>query len=102
MLFWILHLTPFIARWRGDIGGRHWGHQQIYLVGRGWTQRQDEGAPTKLFIFPCLSLNFHKPKAVSETDDMELAALMARATKEITQVSGDEAEDDSEPGEDQI
>ena len=33
---------------------------------------------------------------------MELAALMARATKEITQVSGDEAEDDSEPGEDQI
>ncbi|KAF8342819.1 eukaryotic translation initiation factor 2 subunit alpha [Cantharellus anzutake] len=43
-----------------------------------------------------------KPKAVSETDDMELAALMARATKENTQVSGDEAEDESEPGEDEI
>jgi len=41
-----------------------------------------------------------KPKAVSETDDMELAALMARATKENAQVSGDE--DDSEPGEDEI
>jgi len=43
-----------------------------------------------------------KPKAVSETEDMELAALMARATKEIAQVSGDEAEDESEPGEDEI
>ncbi|SCZ92467.1 BZ3500_MvSof-1268-A1-R1_Chr5-2g07885 [Microbotryum saponariae] len=31
-----------------------------------------------------------KPKAVSETEDMELAALMARVAKENTEVSGDE------------
>ncbi|CAI2184374.1 11672_t:CDS:2, partial [Funneliformis geosporum] len=35
-----------------------------------------------------------KPRAVSETDDIELAALMARVEKENAEVSGDE---DSEP-----
>jgi len=40
-----------------------------------------------------------RPKAVSETEDLELAALMARAGKENTQVSGDEAEDESDDDE---
>ncbi|KDQ09048.1 hypothetical protein BOTBODRAFT_191372 [Botryobasidium botryosum FD-172 SS1] len=35
-----------------------------------------------------------KPKAVSETEDLELAALMARAGQENAEVSGDEAETD--------
>jgi len=35
-----------------------------------------------------------KPKAVSETEDLELAALMARAGQENEEVSGDEAETD--------
>jgi len=39
-----------------------------------------------------------KPKAVSETEDMELAALMAKVGQENAEVSGDE-EDDSAPEE---
>jgi len=34
-----------------------------------------------------------KPKAVSETEDLELAALMARAGQENVEISGDD--DDS-------
>jgi translation initiation factor 2 subunit 1 len=34
-----------------------------------------------------------KPRAVSETDDLELAALMARVEKENAEVSGDEDTD---------
>ncbi|KAG9128440.1 hypothetical protein FRC07_011197, partial [Ceratobasidium sp. 392] len=37
-----------------------------------------------------------KPKAVSETEDLELAALMAKATKENEEVSGDSAEDSAD------
>jgi len=40
-----------------------------------------------------------RPKAVSETEDLELAALMAKAGKENIEVSGDEAEDASDNGE---
>ncbi|CAG8567815.1 13294_t:CDS:2 [Funneliformis caledonium] len=39
-----------------------------------------------------------KPRAVSETDDIELAALMARVEKENAEVSGDE-DTDPEAGE---
>jgi len=39
-----------------------------------------------------------KPRAVSETDDLELAALMARVEKENAEVSGDE-DTDPEAGE---
>jgi translation initiation factor 2 subunit 1 len=39
-----------------------------------------------------------KPRAVSETDDLELAALMARVEKENAEVSGDE-DSDQEVGE---
>jgi len=37
-----------------------------------------------------------KPKAVSETEDMELAALMAKVGQENAEVSGDEAEESAE------
>ncbi|KAG8747935.1 hypothetical protein FRC10_010554 [Ceratobasidium sp. 414] len=37
-----------------------------------------------------------KPKAVSETEDLELAALMAKASKENEEVGGDSAEDSAE------
>ncbi|RKP23150.1 translation initiation factor 2, alpha subunit, partial [Syncephalis pseudoplumigaleata] len=37
-----------------------------------------------------------KPKAVSETDDLELAELMARVERENAEVSGDEASSDDE------
>lgn len=37
-----------------------------------------------------------QPKAVSETEDLELAALMAKATQENAEVSGDSAEDSGE------
>jgi len=43
-----------------------------------------------------------RPKAVSETEDLELAALMARAGKENAQVSGDEAEDGSDEADDDV
>ena len=33
-----------------------------------------------------------QPKAVSETEDLELAAAMARAQKENAEISGDEEE----------
>jgi translation initiation factor 2 subunit 1 len=35
-----------------------------------------------------------KPKAVSESDEQDLAQLMARAGKENAEVSGDEEEED--------
>ena len=45
-------------------------------------------------------LNFQQqPRAVSETEDQELAALMERVERENAEVSGDEEdEDDSEEG----
>ncbi|KAF8307154.1 hypothetical protein DL93DRAFT_2177800 [Clavulina sp. PMI_390] len=41
-----------------------------------------------------------RPKAVSETEETELAELMAKAGKENAQISGDEADDGSDDGED--
>lgn len=40
-----------------------------------------------------LSTSF-QPKAVSETDDLELNALMERAARENKEVSGDEESDE--------
>ncbi|KAJ3052504.1 hypothetical protein HK097_006143, partial [Rhizophlyctis rosea] len=37
-----------------------------------------------------------KPRAVSETDDLELAQLMARVERENAEISGDEEEEDEE------
>jgi hypothetical protein len=50
---------------------------------------------------PRLTISSHpcfQPKAVSESEDLELAAMMARAQQENAEVSGDEAEDDSDAG----
>lgn len=44
-------------------------------------------------------MNINKPRAVSETDDLELAALMARVEKENAEVSGDE---DTDPEADEV
>ncbi|KAF8289638.1 eIF-2-alpha, C-terminal domain-containing protein, partial [Clavulina sp. PMI_390] len=41
-----------------------------------------------------------RPKAVSETEETELVELMAKAGKENAQISGDEADDRSDDGED--
>ena len=37
-----------------------------------------------------------QPKAVSETDDLELNALMERVARENKEVSGDEASDEED------
>ena len=39
-----------------------------------------------------------KPRAVSETEDQELAALMERAERENAEISGDDSEEESEGG----
>lgn len=38
--------------------------------------------------------NSHQPKAVSETDEQDLAQLMAKAGQENAEVSGDEDEEE--------
>lgn len=37
---------------------------------------------------------FHQPKAVSDTEEQDLAQLMAKAGQENAEVSGDEDEED--------
>lgn len=41
------------------------------------------------------SLWFSQPKAVSETDEQDLAQLMAKAGRENAEVSGDEDEEEA-------
>jgi hypothetical protein len=56
---------------------------------------QDEGNGTAHVYFSSVSHFVSQPKAVSETDEQDLAQLMAKAGRENAEVSGDEEEEEA-------
>ena len=89
------HLTRAIVRCDRTFRACHRIHSGHYRKPGRQPHRQDEGNRTTLKPTFRLSHLTSQPKAVSETDEHDLAQLMAKAGRENAEISGDEDDEEA-------